>query len=65
MSADDMHDIDYIDLSIDQGDYENAAILAMKAARRASDERLAAHLASDALTLSNLALAQEYRKARQ
>ena len=36
-----------------------------KAARRASDERLAAHLASDALTLSNLALAQEYRKARR
>ena len=65
MSADDMHDIDYIDLSIDQGDYENAAILAMKAARRASDERLAAHLVSDALTLSNLALAQEYRKARR
>ena len=60
-----MTDNEYINLSIDQGDYENAAILAMKAAQRVDIEGYAEIYAQFALTLSNLALAQEHRKARR
>ena len=56
---------EYINLSIDQGDYENAAILALKAAQRLDTEEYPELHAQFALTLSNLALAQEYRKARR
>ena len=56
---------EYINLSIDQGDYENAAILALKVAQRVDIDGYAELYAQFALTLSNLALAQEYRKARR
>ena len=61
----DMDDIDYINLSIDQGDYENAAILALKTAQRRTVNLRAADLTAHAHTLSNLALVQELRKARR
>ena len=60
-----MTDNEYINLSIDQGDYENAAILALKAAQGLDAEEHPELYAQFALTLSNLALAQEYRKARR
>ena len=56
---------EYINLSIDQGDYENAAILAMKCAQELVLQENVELYAQFALTLSNLALAQEYRKARR
>ena len=56
---------EYINLSIDQGDYENAAILAMKCAQKLVLQENVELYAQFALTLSNLALAQEYRKARR
>lgn len=58
-------DIDYMMLSADQGDYENAAILAMYKAKEAAGVGLANIYTTHALAFSNLALAHEYRKARR
>lgn len=55
-------DPDYMMLSADQGDYENAAILAMQNAKEAQDVNLANIFTSHALAFSNLALAKALRE---
>lgn len=58
-------DPDYMMLSADQGDYENAAILAMQKAKEAQDVNQANIFTTHALAFSNLALAKALRQENQ